>query len=72
MMFKMINDMKDLLYYTTEEENEKMVEYYEFCKAFDEFMTEDDDDNFTGDIIRSSRTETIKEQPIKKNRNGNR
>ena len=31
----------------------------------------DDYDNFTGDIIRSSRTETIKEQPIKKSRKRN-
>ena len=41
-------------------------EYYEFCKLFDEILTEEDnDDFFTGDISKSSRTETNKDEKQK-------
>ena len=44
----------------TEEENEKRLQYYEFCKIMDEIMTEDDG-GFSGDIAKSSRTDTNKD-----------
>ena len=38
-------------------------EYYEFCKLFDDILTEDDnDDFFTGDISKSSPTDTNKDE----------
>ena len=38
-------------------------EYYEFCKLFDDILTEDDnDDFFSGDIAKSSRTDTNKDE----------
>ena len=41
-------------------------EYYEFCKLFDDILTEDDnDDFFTGNISKSSRTETNKDEKQK-------
>ena len=47
----------------TKEEEEKLRKYYKFCKIFDEIMTEDDnDDFFTGDISKSSRTDTNKDE----------
>ena len=47
----------------TKEEEEKLRKYYKFCKSFDEIMTEDDnDDFFTGDISKSSRTDTNKDE----------
>ena len=44
----------------TKEENEKREQYYEFCKLYDQMMT--DDDFFTGDIAKSSRTDTNKDE----------
>lgn len=44
----------------TKEENEKREQFYEFCKLYDEMMT--DDDFFTGDIAKSSRTDTNKDE----------
>lgn len=41
-------------------ENEKREQYYEFCKLYDEMMT--NDDFFTGDIAKSSRTDTNKDE----------
>ena len=47
----------------TKEEEEKLRKYYKFCKIFDEILTEDDnDDFFTGDIAKSSRTDTNKDE----------
>ena len=40
----------------TEEENEKRRQYAEFCRLYDQMMT--DDNFFTGDIAKSSRTDT--------------
>ena len=41
-------------------------QYYEFCKLFDEILTEEDnDDFFTGDISKSSRTDTNKDEKQK-------
>ena len=38
-------------------------QYYEFCKLFDEILTEEDnDDFFSGDIAKSSRTDTNKDE----------
>ena len=42
----------------TPNEEEKMRKYYEFCKLYDEMMT--DDDFFTGDISKSAGTSTNK------------
>lgn len=44
----------------TKKENEKREQYYEFCKLIDELMT--DDDFFTGDISKSARTDTNKDE----------
>lgn len=45
----------------TKLENEKENrDYLEFCKLFDKLMT--DDDFFTGDIAKSSRTDTSKDE----------
>lgn len=44
----------------TKEENEKREQFYEFCKLYDEMMT--NDDFFTGDIAKSSRTDTNKDE----------
>lgn len=47
----------------TKEEEEKLRKYYKFCKIMDEILTEDDnDDFFTGDIAKSSRTDTNKDE----------
>ena len=47
----------------TPNEEEKMRKYYEFCKIMDEILTEDDnDDFFTGDISKSARTDTNKDE----------
>ena len=35
-------------------------QFYEFCKLYDKMMT--DDDFFTGDIAKSSRTDTNKDE----------
>ena len=45
----------------SQEENEKRQRYYEFCKAFDDLMMEDDG-GFSGDISKSSRTDTNKDE----------
>lgn len=47
----------------TKEENEKREQYYEFCKLYDKMMT--DDDFFSGDIAKSSRTDTNKDEKQK-------
>ena len=47
----------------TKEENEKREQFYEFCKLYDQLMT--DDDFFTGDISKSSRTDTNKDEIVK-------
>lgn len=44
----------------TPNEEEKMRKYYKFCKLFDQLMT--DDDFFSGDIAKSSRTDTNKDE----------
>lgn len=44
----------------TPNEEEKMRKYYEFCKLYDQMMT--DDDFFSGDIAKSSRTDTNKDE----------
>lgn len=44
----------------TKEENEKRKQYYEFCRMYDQMMT--DDDFFTGDLSKSSRTDTNKDE----------
>ena len=47
----------------TKEEEEKMRKYYKFCKIMDEILTEEDnDDFFSGDIAKSSRTDTNKDE----------
>lgn len=51
-----MEDLKQI----TQIENEKREQYYEFCKLYDQLMT--DDDFFTGDISKSSRTETNKDE----------
>ena len=54
-----MEDLKQI----TQIENEKREQYYEFCKIMDEILTEDDnDDFFTGDIAKSSRTDTNKDE----------
>ena len=41
-------------------------QYYEFCKLFDEILTEEDnDDFFTGDISKSAGTKTNKDEKQK-------
>ena len=41
-------------------------QYYEFCKLFDEILTEEDnDDFFSGNISKSSRTDTNKDEKQK-------
>ena len=47
----------------TPNEEEKMRKYYEFCKLYDQLMT--DDDFFSGDISKSSRTDTNKDEIVK-------
>ena len=54
-----MEDLKQI----TQIENEKREQYYEFCKLYDQLMT--DDDFFTGDISKSSRTDTNKDEIIK-------
>ena len=50
----------------TPDEEEKLRKYYKFYKIFDEIMTENDnDDFFTGDIAKSSRTDTNKDEIVK-------
>ena len=44
----------------TKEEEEKLRKYYKFCKLFDQLMT--DDDFFTGNISKSARTDTNKDE----------
>lgn len=44
----------------TPNEEEKLRKYYKFCKLFDQLMT--DDDFFSGDIAKSSRTDTNKDE----------
>ena len=47
----------------TPDEEEKLSKYYKFYKIFDEIMTEEDnDDFFTGNIAKSSRTDTNKDE----------
>lgn len=48
----------------TPNEEEKLRKYYEFCQAFDALMTEEDDGGFSGDIEKSSKTETDKDVQI--------
>lgn len=47
----------------TPSEEEKLRKYYKFCKIFDELMT--NDDFFTGDISKSARTCTNKDEKQK-------
>ena len=53
-----LNDMEEPA--LTKEENDKRLQYYEFLKLYDKMMT--DDDFFTGDISKSSRTDTNKDE----------
>ena len=47
----------------TPDEEEKLSKYYKFYKIMDEILTEEDnDDFFTGDIAKSSRTDTNKDE----------
>lgn len=47
----------------TPDEEEKLSKYYKFYKIFDEILTENDnDDFFSGNIAKSSRTETNKDE----------
>ena len=54
-----MEDLKQI----TQIENEKREQYYEFCKLYDKMMT--DDDFFAGDISKSSRTDTNKDEIVK-------
>ena len=54
-----MEDLKQI----TQIENEKREQYYEFCKLYDQLMT--DDDFFSGDISKSSRTDTNKDEIVK-------
>lgn len=47
----------------TPNEEEKLRKYYKFCKIIDQLMT--DDDFFSGDIAKSSRTDTNKDEIVK-------
>ena len=47
----------------TPNEEERMRKYYEFCKLYDQMMT--DDDFFTGDISKSAGTCTNKDEIVK-------
>lgn len=50
----------------TPNEEEKMRKFHKFCKIMDEILTEEDnDDFFTGDIAKSSRTDTNKDEKQK-------
>lgn len=51
-----MEDLKQI----TQIENEKREQYYEFCKLYDQLMT--NDDFFSGDIAKSSRTDTNKDE----------
>lgn len=51
-----MEDLKQI----TQIENEKREQYYEFCKLYDQMMT--NDDFFTGNISKSSRTDTNKDE----------
>ena len=56
-----IRELQDMEYpELTKEENEKREQFYEFCKLYDKMMT--DDDFFSGDIAKSSRTDTNKDE----------
>lgn len=47
----------------TPNEEEKMRKFHKFCKIMDEILTEDNnDDFFSGDIAKSSRTDTNKDE----------
>ena len=47
----------------TPDEEEKLSKYYKFYKIMNEILTEEDnDDFFSGDISKSSRTETNKDE----------
>ena len=54
-----MEDLKQI----TQIENEKREQYYEFCKLYDQLMT--DDDFFTGDISKSAGTNTNKDEKQK-------
>lgn len=56
---KINTNMEDLKQ-ITQIENEKREQYYEFCKLYDEMMT--NDDFFTGDISKSAKTCTNKDE----------
>ena len=47
----------------TPNEEERMRKYYEFCKLYDQMMT--DDDFFSGDISKSAGTNTNKDEKQK-------
>ena len=50
----------------TPDEEEKLSKYYKFYKIFDEIMTENDnDDFFTGNISKSAKTCTNKDEKQK-------
>ena len=54
-----MEDLKQI----TQIENEKREQYYKFYKIMDEILTEEDnDDFFTGNISKSSRTDTNKDE----------
>ena len=54
--YMIMEDLKQI----TQIENEKREQFYEFCKLYDEMMT--NDDFFTGDISKSAGTSTNKDE----------
>ena len=57
-----MEDLKQI----TQIENEKREQFYKFCKIMDDILTEDDnDDFFTGDISKSAKTCTNKDEKQK-------
>ena len=54
-----MEDLKQI----TQIENEKREQFYEFCKLYDQLMT--DDDFFTGNISKSAGTSTNKDEKQK-------
>ena len=56
----------DMVEPTVNKFEKKYEEYLKFCKIMDEILTEEDYDNFfTGDIAKSSRTDTNKDEKQK-------
>ena len=56
-------ELIDMVEPTVNKFENKYEEYLKFCKIFDQLMT--DDDFFYGDISKSSRTDTNKDEIVK-------